>query len=116
MTFNELLPVVIVAQEPAQPLLERLDPPRRAMVMMAIFGLVILGLALIAAVMMGGRWVRRMARHQPGARSSVRNSSRSLATQRVPEPAPNPAVEGGTSSTVQIDTASRETRIEPRDS
>ncbi|MGD9633388.1 MAG: hypothetical protein AB7G28_24475 [Pirellulales bacterium] len=54
------------ATESAEPLIERLDPPRRAAVLMAILGLVLLGLALVACVMIGGRWMRRVARHQLG--------------------------------------------------
>jgi len=50
----------------AEPLIERLDPPRRAAVLMAILGLVILGITLVACVMIGGRWVRRMARDKRG--------------------------------------------------
>jgi hypothetical protein len=51
---------------PAEPLIERLDPPRRAAVLMAILGLVLVGLTLVACVMIGGRWLRRVARHQHG--------------------------------------------------
>lgn len=50
----------------AEPLIEQLDPPRRAAVLMAILGLVLLGIALVACVMIGGRWVRRLARDEHG--------------------------------------------------
>jgi hypothetical protein len=46
--------------------LDRLDPPRRAAVVMAILALVLTGLALVACAMIGGRWVRRMAQHRHG--------------------------------------------------
>ena len=58
----------------AEPLIERLDPPRRAAVLMAILGLVILGLTLVACVMIGGRWVRRLARDEHGRRRSPATS------------------------------------------
>ena len=45
--------------------LERLDPVTRARALMALLGLVLLGVTLVACVMMGGRWVRRLARHLP---------------------------------------------------
>ncbi len=51
-------------QESAAALIEQLDPPRRAAVLMAILGLVLTGLALIVCIMIGGRWVRRLARYR----------------------------------------------------
>ena len=56
---------------PAKPLFERLDPPRRAAVLMAILGLVLLGLGLVACVMIGGRWVRRIARVRHGRTKNI---------------------------------------------
>jgi hypothetical protein len=55
--------VAIAVDEPA-PLLKRLDPPRRATVVMALVGLVVLGLGLVALVMLGGWFVRRRARQR----------------------------------------------------
>jgi hypothetical protein len=54
-------------QKLAEPLLERLDPPRRAAVVMALLAISILGLFLVAFVMLGGHWARRLAsrRHGP---------------------------------------------------
>jgi hypothetical protein len=57
---------LLAAEEAAEPLIEQLDPPRRAAVLMAILGLVLLGLALVACAMIGGRWVRRLARERQG--------------------------------------------------
>jgi hypothetical protein len=57
--------LVFFAQQDQVPLLKELDPPRRAIVLMAILGLVLLGIALVAGAMIGGRWVRRMARSEP---------------------------------------------------
>jgi hypothetical protein len=61
-----LVVAAIDAVEPAEPLLKQLDPPRRAAVLMAILGLVLLGIVLVACVMIGGRWVRHLARHEHG--------------------------------------------------
>jgi hypothetical protein len=58
--------VPVVAQHADEPLLKQLDPPRRAAVLMALLGLVLIGVTLVACVMIGGRWARRMARHRPG--------------------------------------------------
>jgi hypothetical protein len=61
-TFYTLL---MIADSTASMGLERLDPVTRARVLMALLGLVILSVALVACVMIGGRWVRRLARHSP---------------------------------------------------
>jgi hypothetical protein len=61
-----LLALALAVEETADMPLERLDPPRRAAVMMAILALVLTGIALVACVMIGGRWVRRMARDTHG--------------------------------------------------
>jgi hypothetical protein len=68
VTFAEIdfLRAMLLAEDAAKPVLERLDPPRRAAVVMALLGLVLTGLLLVACVMLGGHWVRRMARHRPG--------------------------------------------------
>jgi hypothetical protein len=56
----------LLAEHSPDAVLEQLDPPRRAAVLMALLGLVLLGLLLVACVMIGAHWVRRMARHKPG--------------------------------------------------
>jgi hypothetical protein len=61
-----LMILALAAEDAADMPLERLDPPRRAAVMMAILALVLIGIALVACVMIGGRWVRRMARDTRG--------------------------------------------------
>jgi hypothetical protein len=57
---------LLAAEEAAEPVLERLDPPRRAAVVMALLALTIIGLFLVVFTMVGGHWVRRLARHRPG--------------------------------------------------
>lgn len=69
MVTSNLALALIAANQPAdaaEPLLERLDPPRRAAVLMAILGLVLLGLLIVACVMIAGRWTRRVARQRHG--------------------------------------------------
>lgn len=65
--------VLLAVEESAEPLIERLDPPRRAAVLMAILGLVLLGLTLVACVMIGGRWVRHLARQRHGRTTLTAN-------------------------------------------
>jgi hypothetical protein len=58
----------ILAENEAVPLLQRLDPSQRAAVIAALFALVLLGMALVAFVYLGGRFVRRQNRRNPPAR------------------------------------------------
>lgn len=59
------------AQPEKQPLLWRLDPVSRAKVLMALLGLILIGLLLLILVRSWARWTRREARRalrrtQPG--------------------------------------------------
>ncbi|REK18675.1 MAG: hypothetical protein DWQ37_03830 [Planctomycetota bacterium] len=54
------------AEKKAEPLLMKLDPQRRAKVLMALLGLVLLGGFLMALVIMGGRQAMRAARKSHG--------------------------------------------------
>ncbi len=65
-SFVSIATVLFGAEQAAGPVLERLDPPRRAAVVMALLALTLVGIFLIVFVMIGGHWVRRMARHRPG--------------------------------------------------
>jgi hypothetical protein len=47
-------------------LFERLDPPSRAKVMMALLALVLVGVTLVLATVVAGRYLRRIARHTRG--------------------------------------------------
>lgn len=57
---------LLAAEEKAQPLLMRLDPQDRAKVIMALLGLVLVGVALVAFALMAGRQVVRIARKSHG--------------------------------------------------
>jgi hypothetical protein len=54
--------LALLAEAEAQPLWKRLDPVTRARVLMALLGLVILLLAIVAFIIMGARIVRRLGR------------------------------------------------------
>jgi hypothetical protein len=58
--------VALAEPNVAQPLLERLDPPRRAAVIMALVAIAILGIFLVTFVLLGGHWARRLARRRHG--------------------------------------------------
>jgi hypothetical protein len=54
------------AEAEGQPLLTRLSPQNRAIVLMALLGLVLVGIALVALAILGGRHVLREARRSHG--------------------------------------------------
>lgn len=110
--FHGALVPWLVAQQPAQPVLPRLDPLRRAAVLMAILALVLTGLMLVGAIMMGARWVRRMARQGPASRERTFSSSPRDGNQRLRESLPAGEPDVGTGSTIQIDRAAIETKID----
>jgi hypothetical protein len=101
--------VVLLAVGPAaEPVLERLDPPRRAAVIMALLGLTLVGLFLITFIMVGGHWVRRLARQRPGRRSFVESKEGGTLREAIDPAVPN----GKTDETVLLDTRSKDTRID----
>jgi hypothetical protein len=55
---------LLLAEKADDTVLERLDPDRRAAVIAALVGLVLLGTLLVVVVMLAGRW----ARHRPSQR------------------------------------------------
>jgi hypothetical protein len=102
---------VILAQVAEKAPLERLDPPTRAAVIMTVFGLVLLGLALVAGAMIGARWVRRMARHRPQRGGSRSEPSNDANTRRLRELFRNDLPAADTTSTVQIDRGAEDTKV-----
>jgi hypothetical protein len=57
---------LLAAEDPDPKLpINRLDPVTRTKVIMALLGLVILGLGAIVCVRLGGRWVKRVVRSKP---------------------------------------------------
>lgn len=45
---------------------EKLPPPLRAIVMMALLGILLLGMMFIVFVLVGGHWIRRLGSHRRG--------------------------------------------------
>jgi hypothetical protein len=46
--------------------LEKLPPPTRAALLMTLLGILLLGLFLVAAILLGGNWVRKLGKHRRG--------------------------------------------------
>ena len=97
---------LLAAQQAGDAVIERLDPPRRAAVLMALLGLTLVGLFLITFIMVGAHWVRRLARHRPGDRRIGGNGAASPAVPGPSQPMPDLKSD----DTVLLDTSSRETR------
>ena len=66
----------LLAVEPAAELpLEQLDVRHRAFVIGVLISLVLIGLLLVASVMLGANWVRRLARHGHGPTRHANNAA-----------------------------------------
>jgi amino acid transporter len=107
---NTTLSWLILAQEEVKPVLERIDPPRRAAIIMALLGLTLVGLFLIVLAMVGGHWARRLARQRPGAsaKRSGSSSTDSVLRQSLSSILP----EAKTDDTVQYGKSSPDTKVE----
>lgn len=101
---------LILAQEEVKPVLERIDPPRRAAIIMALLGLTLVGLFLIVLAMVGGRWARRLARQRPSAGSKRHKTA---STDRVLRQSLSSILpEAKTDDTVQYGKSSPDTKVE----
>ena len=105
----EVYEAAIFAARAGDDVLNRLDPPRRAAVVMALLGLTLVGLFLVAFVMVGGHWVRRLARDKPGPRTFGKPFA-SEANLREALQGIFPEVKS--SDTVLLDSSSKETRVD----
>jgi ferric-dicitrate binding protein FerR (iron transport regulator) len=101
--------MLLAAEDAAEPVLERLDPPRRAAVVMALLALTLIGLFLVVLIMVGGHWVRRLARHRParGLSWGVSAADNSQLRQSLESVLP----EAKTDDTVQFTRASTDTKV-----
>jgi hypothetical protein len=102
-----------LAAQPVEPVLERLDPPKRTFVIMAIIFIAITGLLLVTCTMLGARWVRGMARQKPrtprldtGAQPATENDHPRAALDRT-----LPQVDRN--ETIHMDQEKGETRADP---
>ena len=100
----------LVAAAPAEPVLERLDPPRRAAVVMALLALVLTGLLLVTCVMLGAHWVRRMARHKPTSPQTVTRNAPS--NQRLRDALESILPTANTGDTIHSDASTKDTKID----
>ena len=80
----------VLADSPVPMGLERLDPETRTVVIMALLGLVLLGVTLVACVMIGGRWVRRLARQSPHSVTPRTRVARAANSKAATGNAPGP--------------------------
>jgi di/tricarboxylate transporter len=102
---------VLIAQQAADPVLEQLDPPRRAVVIMALLALVLTGMFLVTFVMVGAHWVRRMARHKPSARGA--NKAEAAAqNSRLRDSLQIILPDSKTNDTVFLDITTKETKAD----
>jgi hypothetical protein len=103
-------PFALLAQQ-KDPVIEQLDPPRRAAVIMALLALVLTGLFFVVAVMLGAHWVRRLARYKPGHHSS---SAKEVAAQneRLRGALSSVLPEAKTNDTLQLGKSPGETKVD----
>jgi|GEM_PF-3806628 len=47
-------------------MVEELPPPTRAAILMALLGILLLGLFLVATILLGGNWVRKLGKYRRG--------------------------------------------------
>jgi len=99
----------VFAATSIDPVLERLDPPRRAAVVMALLGLTLVGLFLVATILVGGHWVRRLARHRP---AGSRHSARAATISELQDSLDMMLTDMEKGDTVLLDTPSKETKVD----
>jgi hypothetical protein len=101
--------LTLAVQRSAEAVLERLDPRRRVAVVMALVGLALVGLFLVAFVMIGAHWVRRLARHRPGA---MRFSPSVSENRKLRDPLLEVLPDTKSGDTVLLDAPSKDTKVE----
>lgn len=92
-------------------MLERLDPPRRAAVVMALLALTLIGLFFIVFIMVGGHWVRRIARQRPGKAGNIAVDKLAEA-QRLRKSLESVLPEAKTDDTVQMSKLPGDTKVD----
>jgi hypothetical protein len=114
VTAGELLArstsLLLAAEDAAEPVLERLDPPRRAAVVMALLALTLIGLFLVVFVMVGGHWVRRLARQRPRKSVAV-GADPAFDDSQLRESLESVLPEAKTDDTVQLGRAPNDTKV-----
>jgi hypothetical protein len=99
--------------QPAEPVLERLDPPRRAAVVMTLIVIALTGLLLVTCVMLGANWVRRMARAKPRTTRRENDPQSSHSNRRLRESLHAILPPADSQDTLHGDQQSGETKVDP---
>ena len=110
---ERLAVALLLAAQPAEPVLERLEAPKRMFVIMAIIFIAITGLLLVTCTMLGARWVRGIARQKPrtprvdtGAQPTTEsNNLRAVLDGILPQADPG--------ETIHLDREPGETKVDP---
>lgn len=111
--IERLLFGLLAAATPAAPLIERLDPHRKVAVVMALLALVIVGLFLVAATMLGGNWVRRLSRHRPRSRTMDASTTQVAHNRQLRDSPVHVLPSIDTKNTLNIDRTTNETKVDP---
>ena len=96
-----------MAQESSQPLIQQLDPERNVAVSLALLGLVLIGITLVACIMIGGHWVRKLARS-----SLPKRTFESRDNAKLREKLAIHLPEGDPAETTLADPAADETKVD----
>ena len=67
-------PALLIAEKSHESALERMPVDKRAAVSMALLAITLIGLFLVILAMLGGHWVRRIARQRPRKSSAINTS------------------------------------------
>jgi hypothetical protein len=100
----------LLAEKEVGPALERMKPEQRAAVVMALLALTLIGLFLIVFAMVGGHWVRRLARHRPGSGGRRRREPTGN-NARLRESLQPIVPEAKSDDTIQLKTSSKDTKV-----
>ena len=77
---------------------EKIPPPTRAAVLMALLGILLLGMLMVVATLLGGHWVRRWGAHRRGPavppdlllKKNPQDAPLSTAPPKLPSGEPDP--------------------------
>jgi hypothetical protein len=108
--FGRSTSLLLAVEDATEPVLERLDPPRRAAVVMALLALTLIGLFLIVFIMVGGHWVRRMARQRPRKGSRI-GANLAIDDSHLRQSLESVLPETKTDDTVQLGRAPSDTKV-----
>jgi hypothetical protein len=81
--------VIAIEMQP----LEKLPPPTRTIILMSLLGILLLGLFIVVAILLGGNWVRKLGKHRRGPsvpldvvplRPRIDRETQRSATDRLP--------------------------------